>query len=847
MDSLKKHGATCGILAVALCLYASPADADSGKHEITEEDLTLTKRVILTADEQAWVKAHPKIRVHLMAWPPFKINAQLPPKGITIDYLAPIARQVGLQIEYVEAPWSDALKMVKQRDGIDVMPLLTKLPRRQAYMRFTRNYTSYPIVIFSRKDSMFISELSDLRYAKIVVEQDFAMHYRLQRDLPGTELTVVSTTDQALLALASGRADAYLGNLAVGSYLIQKHGLSNLKVAAPSPYGTHDMAMGVRSDWPVLARILDKGLAAVTHREHFQIRQRWLGVRYEYGLTSAKLWSWILGISGVAGLILLAIFLWNRRLKREVVERRRVERELKESQGLLVEAQRLAHLGNWRFDPTVRRFLCSREMFRILGQDPVPEGLDLAEVRAAIHPDDLHVFDEINQTVQDQNEPFEVEFWIQRQDDTTRYVICRGAPTEGGAGGNHQGFIGTCQDITRRKQREEERLKFEDKLRQTQKLESLGVLAGGIAHDFNNLLQAVMGNTEMILMDLPADATEARESTREVLHAGQRAADLCSQMLAYSGRGNFVMKVVNLQSLVEDMLKMLHVSISKKARLHMDFAEDLPPIKADPTQIHQVVMNLITNASEALGDEVGDIRITASHAHLERIDLAGILYAEDMWPGTFVILEVRDSGSGMDEATMERLFEPFFSTKFAGRGLGMSAVQGIIRSHHGAIKVQSSPDQGSTFTVFLPATAGKPSAAELASIDLPYQMLQTGGVILVVDDEESIRKTAARYLMKQGYTVVTAGGGQEAVEIFREISQVISCVVLDMTMPDMDGLETYRELQRLAPDVPTILISGYSKVELEQRFVSVGALPVEFIQKPFEIQNLVSCIKCAIG
>jgi len=782
-----------------------------------------------------------------MAWPPFKIDERIPPRGITIDYLTLIAELAGLQVEYVRAPWSEALELVKNRKGIDVMPLLTKLPRRQKYLRYTRNYSSYPIVIFTRKDSPFISELKDLRYSRIAVEKDFSMHYRLQRDMSGTKLTVVSSTPEALLALASGRADAYLGNLAVGSYLIQEHGLTNLKVAAPSPYGTHDQAIGVRSDWPELAGILDKGLAAITHQGHFQIRQRWLGVRYEHGVTAAKVWTWTLAVAGVACLILLAIFLWNRRLKREVVERRKVEHELKESQGQLMEAQRLARLGTWRFDPATRRFLCSREMFRILGREPVPRGLSFDEVRAAIHPDEVTAFKSVVEAAREQSEPFDAEFWILRPDGTACYVICRGAPTELDAGSSLQGFIGTCQDITPRKQREEERLKLEDKLRQTQKLESLGVLAGGIAHDFNNLLMAIMSNAEMILMDLPADSGEAEESTREVLKASKQAADLCSQMLAYSGRGKFVMKVLDVQSLVEEMLKMLHVSISKKARLRVNFATGLPPIEADPTQIRQVVMNLITNASEALGDEVGDIRITATQAPLEEVEQEGVLRGEELTPGTYVALGVCDSGCGMEGETLERLFEPFYSTKFSGRGLGMSAVLGIIRSHRGGIRVRSVPGQGSTFTVYIPAASGELGSAEFISSRRVDPGDETGGVILVVDDEELIRKTATRILTKKGFSVITASGGQEAVEIFKERSQEISCVLLDMTMPDMDGLETYRELHRLDPRVPIILASGYSKKELEQRFVKDGAMPVAFIQKPFEIKTLVAIIKIAVA
>ena len=799
--------------------------------------------IVLTNQEQAWIKAHPKIRVHLMNWPPFKIGDKVPPKGITVDYLGLICQQVGLEIQWVRMGWAKALKSVQQRRQIDVLPLLTRLPIREKFLRFTRDYVSFPIVIFSRRDDdNFIGDLDDLRYSSIVVERDFAMHYRLRRDLPGSKLLEVDTTSEALHAVASGRVNAYLGNLAVGSYLIQEQGLSNLKVSAPALYSTHDQAMGVRSDWPELARILDKGLAAITHRGRHEIRQQWLGVRYEHGITSTYTMSRLIPVCGVALIALLAILFWNRRLKQEVRERRQVEAALKESQGQLVEAQRLAGIGTWSHDLASGKLTWSPEMFHIFGRSSERSAPDLEECSKAIHADQRQAFIQTWEAAIEANEPFEMEHWIQGGDGKSRYIVCRGAPVENGQGAKGQIYIGTCQDITQRKQQEEKRQQFEAQIRQTQKLESLGVLAGGIAHDFNNILMAIMGNAEMTLLDLPADSP-TREGVTDILRASRRAADLCAQMLAYSGRGAFVLKPINLAALVEDMLQMLKVSIAKKATPHFDFGEDLPPVEADPTQMRQVIMNLITNASEAESDQVGDIFVSIKQQKCRRAFFDDMLRGDHLAGGTYVVLEVRDTGCGMSEETLSRIFEPFYSTKFSGRGLGMAAVLGIIRSHKGAINVQSEKDQGSTFTVYLPAITNAGEASVLTPIGAPLAVNANAGLILVVDDEELVRSVARRILSRHGFTVLSAGSGREGLMVIKEMGEDISCVILDLTMPDMDGEETYIELCRKAPNVPVILASGYDKKELEHRFSGFTEQPAAFIHKPFQIETLVTTIK----
>jgi PAS domain S-box-containing protein len=383
-----------------------------------------------------------------------------------------------------------------------------------------------------------------------------------------------------------------------------------------------------------------------------------------------------------------------------------------------------------------------------------------------------------------------------------------------------------------RRMAEEERQKFESKVQQAQKLESLGVLAGGIAHDFNNLLTAILGNANLALMDL-APESPSRESLRAIEEASCRAAELCRQMLAYAGRNRFVAEPVNLSRLVRELTHLLHVSLSKKALFRSVLAEDLPAIEGDPAQLRQVVMNLIINASEAIGEVEGVIAIFTGAMQCDDAYLRECHPADSLAGGQYVYFEVIDTGCGMNPPTLARIFDPFFTTKFSGRGLGLASVLGIVRQHKGAIKVESSPGHGTTFRVLFPASA---RAAVPTESDGPGEDWQGTGTILLVDDEAPVRTVAARMLERCGYQVLLAADGYEAVEQFRAHSTEIACVLLDLAMPRMDGEEAFRELRALRSDVRIVLASGYSAIDVQKRFAGGGL--AGFIEKPYQLQKL---------
>jgi PAS domain S-box-containing protein len=413
-----------------------------------------------------------------------------------------------------------------------------------------------------------------------------------------------------------------------------------------------------------------------------------------------------------------------------------------------------------------------------------------------------------------------------------RYLLTTKIPLKD-ARGQVTGIVGVCRDITERKKAEDERYGMERKFQETQKLESLGVLAGGIAHDFNNLLTGILGNASLARMELPS-GSPLHAYLEQIELSSQRAADLCRQMLAYSGKGRFIIQRIDLGALVNETLHLLQLSISKKAVLRLHLAENLPMIMADATQIRQIIMNLVMNASDAIGEKSGVITISTSAMNADRRYLAELIGAHDLTSGSYVVLEVSDNGCGMTNETKGKIFEPFFTTKFTGRGLGLAAVLGIVRGHKGALKVYTELGRGSTFKLLLPSAGVAPSEARPDPSAGPRW--RGHGTVLVIDDEESVRLVAMRMLKALGFDVMTANDGEKGIHVYRANSERIAAVLLDLTMPHMDGEETFREIRRIRADACVILMSGFNEQDAAARFVGKGL--AGFVQKPFSAEEL---------
>lgn len=521
---------------------------------------------------------------------------------------------------------------------------------------------------------------------------------------------------------------------------------------------------------------------------------------------------------------------------RDVTDSKRAERALRESEERYRALTEEALAGVYILQGS--RFLfVNQEMTRITGYSR-EELLDMDDVGHLVHPDDLPMTTERG-TARQRGEEVSPRYEMRliRKDGKVRtlMVATRQVPYEGKAV-----ILGNLFDITDKVRAERERREIEAKLWQAQKLESLGVLAGGIAHDFNNLLMAILGNVDLAMDSVPDDS-EAVANIREIGTAAQSAAALCSQMLAYSGKGTIDKGMVDLNQLVIEMGSLLEVSIYKDVRLKFDLSDRCRQLQADSSQMRQVVMNLIINASEAIGEQVGLIEISTGCRHCSEEFLRGTLLGKGLEPGRYVYLEVSDSGRGMDDETIKRMFDPFFTTKFAGRGLGLAAVLGIVRKHGGTINVSSEPGSGTTFTVFFPP-GEEGATAEPEAVEIDKSWSGEGKTILLVDDEELVLSVGKRILQRAGFEVEAAPDGLEALEIFRKRSKDISGVILDLTMPRMAGNETYVEMKQIDPDVPIILSTGHSDEDVYQRFNHREDI-AGILHKPYTVPQLLDLLK----
>ena len=485
----------------------------------------------------------------------------------------------------------------------------------------------------------------------------------------------------------------------------------------------------------------------------------------------------------------------------------------------------------WLYDFKLAKALYVNPAFeRIFGR-PVSAMLESTKVwHEAIHPEDRDwVMEEFRR---ERNQPREINYRILHADGSVRWLRDRSFPIPD-ADGKVTRVAGIAADITTQRQAAEEKSAFDRKLQETQRLESLGVLAGGIAHDFNNLLTGVLGNASLARMVTPQNA-DAQRYLGEIEAVAVRAAELCKQMLAYSGKGRFEVQRLDLSALVQETAQLLNVSIAKNAVLRYNLSRELPPILADATQLRQVVMNLVINASEALDGKSGSISLHTGVIRVDQEYVRSTAVADQVAEGDYVFLEVADNGCGMDATTLSRIFEPFFTTKFTGRGLGLSAVLGIVRGHKGALKSYSEPGKGTMFKLLFPVAEGH--AQPLQHDPAVPNTWHGSGKVLVVDDEETVRAVSARMLESFGFKAVLACDGVEAVQKFSAAPGDFAAVLMDLTMPHMDGEEAFRRLRQISPQIRVVLMSGFNEQEAINRFTGKGL--AGFMQKPFKPDQL---------
>ena len=502
-----------------------------------------------------------------------------------------------------------------------------------------------------------------------------------------------------------------------------------------------------------------------------------------------------------------------------------------------------AGLGLWDHDLVNDRVTRNERWAEMLGYQLEEIDPDGDTWRNLIHPDDIPLVNKVAKDHEDGRVPFfEVEHRLKAKSGEWKWVLNWGRVVERDKNGRPLRAAGTHLDITERKQAEEERLKLEAQVQQAQKFESLNVMAGSIAHHFNNLLMVVLGNLELALFNLPADSS-IRQNIAASEKAAKRAAELSNLMLTYVGQSEINMQVMDISEIVTDMMGMLELSHSQKAVLRFNPTVKPALFKGDISLVRQVVMNLVTNAAEAVGDTEGTIILSTGTMLCDHSSFQLPFQKEDLPEGHYAYFQVTDTGRGMNQETLDRIYDPFFTSKFRGRGLGMATVLGIVRAHKGAIHLDSQPGKGTTVRVLFRSLESAETTK--APVEEEEYKWKSKGTVLMVDDEQKVLEVGKKMLERLGLQVLTTTSALEVVEIFQKQSDHIDCVFIDLTMPQMDGVELFHKLKQIKADIPVIISSGYSEDQTMERFKNIQ--PEGFIHKPYRLRQLAVQMEMIMG
>lgn len=518
----------------------------------------------------------------------------------------------------------------------------------------------------------------------------------------------------------------------------------------------------------------------------------------------------------------------------DITPRKEVENALRESERRLELALESAGLGLWDHNLKTGEVIRDKRWAEMLGYKLEDVDSAARAWKSMIHPDDLPLVDKIAKEHEEGRIPFfKVEHRLRSKTGEWKWILNWGKIVERDEEGQPVRATGTHLDITELKQKEEERIKLEEMIQQAQKAESLSVMAGSIAHNFNNLLMVVLGNLEMSL-DCLSGETPLKRHVKNAEKAAKHAADLSTSMLTYVGQARVDVQVINPAEIVEGMREVLELALSKKALLQLNPPPAPVFFKGDSAQIRQVIMNLVTNAAEAVGNAEGMVTLSIGTVYCDSTCFRHPFIYEGLAEGDYVYIDVSDTGPGMDRKTLSRVFDPFFTTKFQGRGLGMAVVLGIVRSHNGAVNIDSEPGRGTTVRVMF--SAFEPGEEPQEELVEEKEEWHGRGTVLLVDDETDVLEVAEALLERLGFSVLTAGNGVEAKEVFREKHHEIDCVLLDLIMPQMDGVEAFRELLDIKQSARVIISSGYTEEKSAGLFEAER--PAGFIKKPYNLERL---------
>jgi len=873
----------------------------------------------LTKEETDWVLNHQDIALGVdPEFAPFEFFDQSGRyQGITAEYVEILNRRLGLNMEVVpDLSWNQVIERAKHRE-IDVLPIVGKTQERQEYLNYTKPYMSYHRVVITRSDMPFISSVEDIQYLNIAVQDD-SSHQGFLKEMTSIDATEYPTLLKGLKAVSEGREDAYVGNLASAMYWIRKVGLTNLKVAGPVSYSQEHLYFSVRKDWPELVGIIEKGLASISSAKEKEIRERWVTVEYEPGVNPHVIFKYFLQAAFVILFIIMLILASNKRLRKEVLQRGRVEKDL--TYKLLSEqllsgiASSVIHLKEKEIttvlDTTLKEIaeLITADSAYLLSVaedgkeatitsswmvksgavgdmtlasvvslqtnpdiDPIYSGEAFIYRDSGVKPSNDTSMGTISHPIWEspvgmilpimRGESLFALFWFVsndeevdwQKDDTTLletigYIISNSLDkvdvdrelqehqqkleekiaerTDELAKSN----LKLIEEIADKIEAEEEKDELQGQLLHTQKMESIGTLAGGIAHEFNNILTVILGNTEVTRTLCPQDSV-VRKNLDRILVAGGRAKKLVSQILAFSRESKATPQLIDPVEAVFESLQMLRPTLPSTIEIQELYKAEKKQIFIDPGEVHQILINLCTNASHAMEEKGGGLKIVVDERVVAVEDLR---YGPEIAPGRYVGIGVSDSGRGIDQTIIQKIFDPFFTTKEVGKGtgLGLSIVHGIVKKAGGFIQVESKEGEGTTFHVFFPSLPAR--REELEGTIEPS--LQGSERILLVDDEEEVAAINSQLIETMGYQVTVAVDGQAALEQFREHPEAFDLVITDQTMPKITGVELTIKLLKIRSSLPVILCTGYSSLIDQEKAESIGVSG--FILKPFSRKEI---------
>lgn len=818
----------------------------------------------LTPEERQWIKDHPDgvkvgVGLHYPPYETFDLNGSY--QGLSADFIQLISEKTGLEFEPIRFRNRQETLKALLAGEVQMMAALEMTPKLRENLDFTQPYISVPAAIICRKEfteDLTLDKLSGMRIG-VTVSDHFTKY--LRERYPDGGYTIVPMAGGyigGLRSLAVGDVDALICDMALASRYIANARISNLRIAGITNYSI-ELRIASRKDAPMLGNILRKGLSLILPHERQIAEEEWLSLQYRPFWVSRTFWISVFAVFGVIfGSIVLILF-WNRSLKRQVNQRTltlssinkvllgslecRTEQEVMFR--CLAEAKTMSG--------SEQASLCLLPEDRLMKRILTVSGDDFEEAAAG---NDAKSIELTTEQIAELEAGRHIRLSIGGED---KQIVAVPLKAESGSTQQVISVLRSRREYSDNEisrltevlfafdealQRKRTEISLHDKERQlqrVQRMEALGTLAGGIAHDFNNLLGVIVANGEMIEL-FHIDGNQALENkTRAILAAAYRGRDLVSQILSFTSKGNEEAQLINISPIIKETVKFLQASLPAAIRIEYEIGEPEPPVLADPTQVHQVIMNLCTNSAHAMEGNGGILSISLNLSPLPaESGHNGAVQGEN-----FLCLTVSDTGKGIPQKLQDRIFDPFFTTKTLGQGtgLGLAVVQGIVKAWGGFAKVESAENKGTTFRIYIPSRAD-------AQFDQPRKVsrrkLPGGtGTILFVDDEIELAESYSELLTSLGYKVHTATDGRKALSMVEAAPGDFDLIITDYNMPGLRGDKLATSILAIRPDLPVILCTGYSHSFGEQDAKSIGI--DTFLNKPVELRSLATAVSKYLG